>query len=51
MDASVTATLRKPRVKREYETVAIDRKETETKESKQTKLIEKVKLNLCTEAA
>ena len=51
VDASVTPTLRKPRGKKEYETVVEDRKETETKESKQTKLIEKVKPNVDTEAA
>ena len=51
VDASVTPTLRKPRGKKEYETVVEDRKEIETKESKKTKLIEKVKPNVDTEAA
>ena len=50
VDASVTPTLRKPRGKKEYETVVEDRKETETKESSTTKLIEKVKPNVDTEA-
>lgn len=35
VDASVTPTLRKPRGKKKYETVAVDRKENKTKESKQ----------------
>ena len=54
VDASVTPTLRKPRGKKEYETVAVDRKETETTEGtteKTTKLVEKVKPNVDTEAA
>jgi transposase, IS5 family len=50
VDASVTPTLRKPRGKKEYETVEQDRKEVES-EPTTLKLIEKSKPNVDTEAA